>query len=92
MQYDEIVSAMRDAAIQVAYTDPESNSSASTRAAYARGVRAMAGLVHACIQVADEFAVAYGNDHHAAIAFAGYAKGLRHIVSGADELIPNGWE
>ncbi len=92
MKYEDAVNSMRDAAIAAAQNSPASVNDASTRAAYARGVRDMAGLVHACIKVADEFANKHSNDINACIAFKGYAKSLRHIVNVADDLIPLGWE
>ena len=92
MNYDDVVNSMREAATKAAHNNPASVDNAATRAAYARGVRAMAGLVHACVKVADEFAEKHSDDIGASIAFKGYAKSLRHIVSAADVLIPLGWE
>jgi hypothetical protein len=91
MKHD-VVTAMCEAAVAAAQTNPSATDTAITRAAYARGVRDMAALVHACVKVADEFANTHSNDIGVSIAFKGYAKSLRCIVSAADNLIPLGWE
>lgn len=92
MKYEDAVASIREAAIEAAHNSPALVNDDSTRAAYARGVRAMACLVHACVKVAEEFADKHKDDTQAFAAFKGYANGLRHIVNAADDLVPMGWE
>lgn len=52
----------------------------------------MAGLVHACANVAMDYADKYKGHPVAGIMFEGYETALRHIVKAADDLIPKGYE
>ena len=92
MDANEAVKAMLEAAIQAAQESHAGASTPETRAAYARGVRAMAGLVHACAGVADTYAEKYKEHVFSGVMFEGYATALRHIVRSADDLIPPGYE
>jgi hypothetical protein len=92
MSIEEAVNRLKAAAVEGASGHQPLADSLEARAAYARGVRAMAGLVHACVKVADTMA-----DQNEAAPLArdmlkGYASSLRLIVSVADDLIPPGWE
>jgi len=92
MTVDDAVRAIQQAALDAAsHTKPLADSP-DTRAAYARGVRAMAGLVHACIKVAEDMAEQHRDNRLAHDMLAGYAASLSMIVSNADDLIPPGYE
>lgn len=92
MTVDDAVKAIQQAALDAASHTAPMADNADTRAAYARGVRAMAGLVHACIKVADETAELNSDNKVAATMLKGYAQSLRMIVAHADDLIPPGYE
>ena len=92
MASDDIVEAMKQAALNAAHARAASQHSAEAREAYARGVRAMAGLVHACANVAMDYANQYKDKPTYSTIFKGYEQGLRHIVKAADDLIPKGYE
>lgn len=89
---EDAVKALQDAALQAAALAKPMADTPDTRAAYARGVRAMAALVHACIKVADETAEFNSDNRVAATMLRGYAQSLRMIVAHADDLIPPGYE
>lgn len=92
MATDDIVEAMKQAALSAAQARAGGQSTPEAREAYARGVRAMAGLVHACANVAMDYADQYKGHPVAGVMFAGYETALRHIVKAADDLIPKGYE
>lgn len=92
MASDDIVEAMKQAALNAAQVRSGAQNSPEAREAYARGVRAMAGLVHACANVAMDYAERYKDHPSIGVIFDGYEKSLRHIVRAADDLIPKGYE
>lgn len=92
MDVNKTVQDMLDEALRVALEAPHGVNSPEAKAAYARGVRAMAGIVHACAGVADGYADSYRSHPFAGVMFEGYATALRHIVNSADSLIPPGYE
>ena len=92
MASDDIVEAMKQAALSAAQAHAQAASSVEAKEAYARGVRAMAGLVHACANVAMDYANQYKDKPTYSTIFRGYEQGLRHIVQAADDLIPKGYE
>lgn len=92
MAIDDVVRSMQQAALDAANNTAPMADNADTRAAYARGVRAMAGLVHACIKVADDTAALNRDNRVAVTMLRGYATSLRMIVAHADDLIPPGYE
>lgn len=92
MTVDETVKAIQQAALDAAHLAKPLADTPETRAAYARGVRAMAGLVHACIKVAEDMAEQNRDNKLAHSMLAGYAASLTMIVSTADDLIPPGYE
>lgn len=92
MTAKDVLWEMEQAALYAALLSKARADTPETRAAYARGVRAMAGLVHACIGVAEQSIEEHHNHPLAATMFAGYAKALRKIVEAADDLIPPGYE
>ena len=92
MDVGRTVQAMLDEALQAAQNGSTAANTPEAKAAYARGVRAMAGIVHACASVADSYADNYKDHAFAGVMFEGYATALRHIVNSADSLIPPGYE
>lgn len=92
MASDEIVNDMMRAALSAAQSHHSASETPEARAAYARGVRAMASLVHACANVAMDYAEKHKGHQVAGVMFAGYEEALRRIVRAADELIPRGYE
>lgn len=92
MTVNDAVKAIQQAALDAASHTAPMADNADTRAAYARGVRAMAGLVHACIKVAEDMAEQHKDNTLAHNMLAGYAASLSLIVSTADDLIPPGYE
>lgn len=92
MQTDDAVKALQEAATEAARHIRPLADTPETRAAYARGVRAMAGLVHACIGVAQDGVRENRNNPAAVVMLQGYARALRHIVDAAEGLIPPGYE
>jgi hypothetical protein len=92
MQTDDAVNQMKQAALDAAHLVKPLEDTPDTRAAFARGVRAMAGLVHACIHVADDTAALNSDNRLAVTMLKGYAQSLRMIVAHADDLIPPGYE
>lgn len=92
MPTEDLVEALMRASLEAASRNKPIVDNSDTRAAYARGVRAMAGLVHACIKVADETAELNSDNKVAATMLKGYAQSLRMIVAHADDLIPPGYE
>jgi len=92
MTVNDAVKAIQQAALDAASHTKPLVDSPDTRAAYARGVRAMAGLVHACVKVADTMAAQNEANPLARDMLKGYAASLSMIVSSADDLIPPGWE
>lgn len=92
MTVDETVKAIEQAALNAAYLTKPLADTSETRAAYARGVRAMAGLVHACIKVAEDMAEQNKDNTLAHGMLKGYASSLTMIVSTAEDLIPPGYE
>ena len=92
MQTDDAVNQMKQAALDAAHLVKPLEDTPDTRAAFARGVRAMAGLVHACIHVADDTAARNSDNRLAVTMLRGYAQSLRMIVAHSDDLIPPGYE
>jgi len=92
MPTEDLVEALMRASLEAASLTKPISGSPDTRAAYARGVRDMAGLVHACIRVADEAAELNSDNKVVATMLKGYAQSLRMIVAHADDLIPPGYE
>lgn len=92
MTVNEAVQAIQQAALDAARTTNVMADTPETRAAYARGVRAMAGLVHACIGVTENAIQEHSNHPMAVAMFKGYARALRHIVDAGEDLIPPGYE
>ena len=92
MTVDETVKAIQQAALNAAHLAKPLADTPETRAAYARGVRAMAGLVHASLKVAEEMAEQHKSDQLVSGMLKGYASSLSLIVTMADELIPPGYE
>ena len=92
MTVDDTVKALQQAALDAASLRKPLADTPETRAAYARGVRAMAGLVHASMKVAEDMAVENGENSIAHDMLKGYAASLRLIVQVADDLIPPGYE
>lgn len=92
MKPEETVNAMKQAAIKAASNTDVSMDTIAARAAYARGVRAMAALVHSCIKVADDMADQNKDNHIAFNMLKGYASSLTLIVDVAEDLIPPGYE
>jgi hypothetical protein len=88
MPTEDLVEALMRASLEAASLTKPIVDNSDTRAAYARGVRDMAGLVHACIRVADEAAELNSDNEVAATMLQGYAQSLRMIVAYADDLIP----
>lgn len=91
MSRARIVDALKQAALDGA-REAACEDTPASRLAYARGVRSMASLVHACINVAEQSAVDHKDNPIAETMFKGYAKALRMIVKHADDLIPEGYE
>ena len=92
MAVNDTVKALQQAALDAASLRKPLADTPETRAAYARGVRAMAGLVHACIKVAEDMAEQNRGNVLAHDMLKGYASSLSVIVSTADDLIPLGYE
>lgn len=92
MANEDIVHDMMRAALNAAKAHQRASDTPETRAAYARGVRAMASLVHACANVAMDYAEKYRDHPAAGVMFEGYETALRRIVKAADALIPKGYE
>ena len=92
MTVDDTVKALQQAALDAANLRKPLADTPETRAAYARGVRAMAGLVHASMKVAEDMAAENGANSLAHDMLRGYAASLRLIVHAADGLIPPGFE
>lgn len=92
MTVNDTVKAIQQAALDAAHLSKPLADTPETRAAYARGVRAMAGLVHACIKVAEDMAEQNRGDVLVHDMLKGYASSLSVIVSTADDLIPPGYE
>lgn len=92
MATEDIVKSLQQAALDAAHLTKPLADTPETRAAYARGVRAMAGLVHACIGVAEQSIHEHNNHPLARTMFEGYARALRHIVDAGEDLIPPGYE
>lgn len=92
MSSEDIVHDMMRAALNAARARQRESDTPEARAAYARGVRAMASLVHACANVAMDYAEQYREHPAAGVMFQGYETALRRIVKAADALIPDGYE
>lgn len=92
MAVNDTVKALQQAALDAASLRKPLADTPETRAAYARGVRAMAGLVHACIKVAEDMADQNRGNVLVHDMLKGYASSLSVIVSTADDLIPLGYE
>lgn len=92
MTAKDVVWEMEQAALHAALMSKPLADTPETRAAYARGVRAMAGLVHACIKVAEDMAEQNKDSVLVHDMLKGYASSLSVIVSTADDLIPLGYE
>ena len=92
MASDEIIEAMKAAALNAARARSNGFYGPKEKEAYARGVRAMAGLVHACANVAMDYADQYKDHPMAGVMFKGYEDAFRHIVSASEDLIPDGYE
>lgn len=92
MTVDNTVKALQQAALDAAHLSKPLADTPETRAAYARGVRAMAGLVYASVGVAEEMAAQNKSNPIAHDMLKGYAASLRLIVQVADDLIPLGYE
>ncbi len=92
MTAKDVIWEMEQAALHAALMSKALADTPETRAAYARGVRAMAGLVHACIKVAEDMAEQNRGNVLVHDMLKGYASSLSVIVSTADDLIPLGYE
>ena len=92
MAIKDVIWEMEQAALHAALLAKATADTPETRAAYASGVRAMAGLVHACIKVAEDMAEKNKDNALAHNMLAGYAASLNMIVSTAEDLIPPGYE
>lgn len=92
MTVNDTVKALQQAALDAAHLSKSMADTPETRAAYARGVRAMAGLVHACVGVAENMASENKDNSLAHGMLKGYAASLALIVQVADDLIPPGYE
>lgn len=92
MATEDIVNAMKRAALDAAHCVKPLADTPDTRAAYARGVRAMAGLVHASISVTERTIEEHKGDPLAVTVFTGYARALRNILDASEDLIPPGYE
>jgi hypothetical protein len=92
MATEDVVRAMQQAALHAAQCVKPLADTPDTRAAYARGVRAMAGLVHACISVTERTIEEHRGDPLAVTMFTGYSRALRNIVDASEDLIPPGYE
>lgn len=92
MTAKDVIWEMEQAALHAALMSKALADTPETRAAYARGVRAMAGLVHACIKVAEDMADQNKDNVLVHDMLKGYASSLSVIVSTADDLIPPGYE
>lgn len=92
MTVNDTVQALQQAALDAAHLSKPLADTPETRAAYARGVRAMAGLVHACIKVAKDMADQNKDNALAHNMLNGYAASLTMIVATAEDLIPPGYE
>lgn len=91
MSVNDTVHAIQQAALEAARLSGQAETP-ETRAAYARGVRAMAGLVYASVKVAEKMAEENKGNTLAHDMLRGYAASLSLIVSVADDLIPPGYE
>lgn len=92
MTAKDIIWEMEQAALHAALMSKPLSDTPETRAAYARGVRAMAGLVHASMKVAEEMAEQHKGNELVNDMLRGYASSLSLIVTMADDLIPPGYE
>ncbi len=92
MTVNDTVKALQQAALDAAHLSKPLADTPETRAAYARGVRAMAGLVHACISVTERTIEEYKGDPLAVTMFTGYARALHNILDASEGLIPPGYE
>lgn len=92
MATEDVIDALKQAADEAVRLYQPIADTPETRAAYARGVRAMAGLVHACIHVAEDTAAEHQSHPVAYIMLKGYARSLRHILDTSEDLIPPGYE
>ena len=92
MTVDDTVRALQQAALDAASLRKPLADTPETRAAYARGVRAIALLVYASVRVAEEMALQNESNPLAHDMLKGYAASLRLIVQVADDLIPPGYE
>lgn len=92
MTVNDTVKALQQAALDAAHLSKPLADTPETRAAYARGVRAMAGLVHASMKIAEEMAEQHKGSELVNDMLRGYASSLSLIVTMADDLIPPGYE
>lgn len=92
MTAKDIVWEMEQAALHAALLSKAMADTPETRAAYARGVRAVAGLVHASAKIAESMAEQNKGNVLACDMLKGYAASLNFIVSAAEDLIPPGYE
>lgn len=92
MTAKDIVWEMEQAALHAALLSKAMADTPQTRAAYARGVRAMAQLVHACIRVTDDSIREHKGCPLSVTMFEGYSRALRMILDASEELIPPGCE
>lgn len=92
MTVEDAAKALQSAALDAARAVTPISDTPDARAAYASGVRAMAGLVHAASRVAEEMAKQNTNNFLAHDMLKGYAISLALIVAAADDLIPPGYE
>jgi hypothetical protein len=92
MPTEDLVEALMRASLEAASLTKPISGSPDTRAAYARGVRDMAALIHACIKVADKSREEHRDHPVVATMFTGYSRALQQLVDAAEELIPPGYE
>lgn len=92
MPTEDVVKALQQAALDAAHLASPVADTPQTRAAYARGVRAMAQLVHACIRVTDDSIREHQGSPLSVTMFEGYSRALRMILDASEDLIPPGCE
>lgn len=92
MSTEAEVKALQDNALEAASRFQGLIDTPETRAAYARGVRAMAHLVHAAILVTEDCIEDNSNHPLALTMLRGYAKALHNILDASEGLIPPGYE
>lgn len=89
---DRIVNQMISDAQEAAQQHKINLNTQTARAAYAKGIRDMASIVSACADAAQKLCDEQKDSSVCKTMLQGYANGLRHIVRGADDMIPPGYE